>query len=341
MGAVAFANYHDGNLAAILVMTFTVVSGLVAPRPEKPKLRQQAAEATPRETTRLVEAWPAKASCRHGRAIGLPRPISHVFCRPMAAQRNHFGLRFRPRRAHGLSRDRGGAAGHRFHLRRRRRRLSLWRDGRSGACCPHGRIDGRTDRDPPARPYRHRLQHRLYHRAAGAAQEIRAAVRRHRAGDQARLRGLCDAPRVRPRHRGDGRARIHPRAHSRLCRDCQVTLVGSKRLAGYAEAELAGTPVDDAAIARGARPLLRRRRRTHRHRCPRLHPLSAAARPAAAARPMAGELSRSGAGNRAPRGRSARPGAAGAAIAGATRAIFTSGRAPAAALARFGIGASA
>ena len=30
MGAVAFAPYHDGNLAAILVMSFTVVSGLVA-----------------------------------------------------------------------------------------------------------------------------------------------------------------------------------------------------------------------------------------------------------------------------------------------------------------------
>ena len=31
--------------------------------------------------------------------------------------------------------------------------------------------------------------------------------------------------------------------------DCRVTLVGSKRLAAYAEAELAGAPVDDAAIA--------------------------------------------------------------------------------------------
>ncbi len=56
MGAVAFANFHDGDLAAILVMSFTVVSGLVAPRAEKPKLRQQAAEATPRETPRLVNA---------------------------------------------------------------------------------------------------------------------------------------------------------------------------------------------------------------------------------------------------------------------------------------------
>jgi hypothetical protein len=44
MGAVAFANHHDGNLAAILLMSFTVVSGLVAPRPEKPKLREQPVE---------------------------------------------------------------------------------------------------------------------------------------------------------------------------------------------------------------------------------------------------------------------------------------------------------
>ena len=41
MGAVAFANHHDGNLAAILLMSFTVVSGLVAPRAEKPKLLRE------------------------------------------------------------------------------------------------------------------------------------------------------------------------------------------------------------------------------------------------------------------------------------------------------------
>ncbi len=56
MGAVAFANFHDGDLAAILMISFTVISGLVAPRTEKPKLRQQASEATPRETPRLVNA---------------------------------------------------------------------------------------------------------------------------------------------------------------------------------------------------------------------------------------------------------------------------------------------
>ncbi len=54
MGAVAFANFHDGNLAAILVMSFTVVSGLVAPWPEKAKLSEQVVEAVP-ERPRLVD----------------------------------------------------------------------------------------------------------------------------------------------------------------------------------------------------------------------------------------------------------------------------------------------
>jgi hypothetical protein len=57
MGAVAFANHHDGSLAAILVMSFTVVSGLVAPRVDKAKISEQAAEESPvRETPRLVNA---------------------------------------------------------------------------------------------------------------------------------------------------------------------------------------------------------------------------------------------------------------------------------------------
>ena len=54
MGAVAFANRHDGNLAAILVMSFTVVSGLVAPWPEKAKPHEQVVKAIP-EMPRLVD----------------------------------------------------------------------------------------------------------------------------------------------------------------------------------------------------------------------------------------------------------------------------------------------
>jgi hypothetical protein len=57
MGAVAFAPYHDGNLAAILVMSFTVVSGLVAPRADIPKLREQAQEvATPQRLPEVAAA---------------------------------------------------------------------------------------------------------------------------------------------------------------------------------------------------------------------------------------------------------------------------------------------
>ena len=43
-----------------------------------------------------------------------------------------------------------------------------------------------------------------------------AAVRRHRAGDQAGLRGVGDPAGVGARHRGDGQARIYPRADPRL-----------------------------------------------------------------------------------------------------------------------------
>jgi hypothetical protein len=55
MGAVAFANHHDGNLAAILVLTFTAVSGLVSPRARRPRRRSERQEATPKDGPRLVE----------------------------------------------------------------------------------------------------------------------------------------------------------------------------------------------------------------------------------------------------------------------------------------------
>jgi uncharacterized Tic20 family protein len=61
MSAVAFANVHDGNLAVILVATFTVVSGLVSPLPAKAvaaAAQQQAApqQAAPMERPRLFSA---------------------------------------------------------------------------------------------------------------------------------------------------------------------------------------------------------------------------------------------------------------------------------------------
>lgn len=54
MGAVAFAKFHDGNLAAILILTFTAVSGLVAPVADRPVAAEQKS-ANPKEGPRLVE----------------------------------------------------------------------------------------------------------------------------------------------------------------------------------------------------------------------------------------------------------------------------------------------
>jgi glutamate racemase len=121
--------------------------------------------------------------------------------------------------------------------------------------------------------------------------------------------------------------------------DCDVTLVGSKALAGYAEAELAGAPVSDAALkaeigpcfrADGARtdtvvlacthyPLL-----TDRLRQLAPWPVEFVDPAPAIARRVGDLLGPASSAKRA----------------GATCAIFTSGRAPAAALARFGIHSS-
>ena len=48
LGATAFIEHWDGNLAAILLATFTVVSGLISPRVRKPKPVVRAANMRPR-----------------------------------------------------------------------------------------------------------------------------------------------------------------------------------------------------------------------------------------------------------------------------------------------------
>ncbi len=58
MGAVAFSKFHDGNLAVILILTFTAVSGLVAPVADVPKQAEQKS-ASPKEGPRLVESLKA------------------------------------------------------------------------------------------------------------------------------------------------------------------------------------------------------------------------------------------------------------------------------------------
>jgi hypothetical protein len=62
IGAVAFSDYWDGNLAAILLATFTVVSGLIAPRVSRPKHVEKRAPAPvrgERPHLDLIEPSPA------------------------------------------------------------------------------------------------------------------------------------------------------------------------------------------------------------------------------------------------------------------------------------------
>lgn len=58
MGAVAFAKFHDGDLAVIMILTFTAVSGLVAPVADQPQVQEQKS-ASPKEGPRLVESLTA------------------------------------------------------------------------------------------------------------------------------------------------------------------------------------------------------------------------------------------------------------------------------------------
>jgi glutamate racemase len=118
--------------------------------------------------------------------------------------------------------------------------------------------------------------------------------------------------------------------------DCKVTLVGSNKLAAYAEAELAGVPAADAALSAEIAPCFRDDGArtdtvvlacTHYpliiDRLRRLAPWPVNfIDPAPAIARRVGDLL-------GPVSPGERP--------GTTRAIFTSGRAPAAALARFGI----
>jgi hypothetical protein len=53
LGAVAFADYRDGNLAVILLATFTVVSGLISPR--KPRAKSAAKQQAPILKPQLVD----------------------------------------------------------------------------------------------------------------------------------------------------------------------------------------------------------------------------------------------------------------------------------------------
>jgi glutamate racemase len=123
--------------------------------------------------------------------------------------------------------------------------------------------------------------------------------------------------------------------------DCRVSLIGSKALAGYAEAELHGVPVGDEALRAELMPCFRddgARTDTVVLACThypllieRLRQLSPwpvnFLDPAPAIARRVGDLL----------GPASPLGAGSVRSAGTTRAIFTSGQAPAAALLRFGI----
>ena len=113
---------------------------------------------------------------------------------------------------------------------------------------------GESDRRPQARSYGHRLQHRLDPGAAGTARTIRGAVHRHRAGHQAGLRASV-SKRVSVLGTEATVAREYTRALIRdFAQGADITLVGSSALARFAEAELHGAPVSDAAIAPNSPP---------------------------------------------------------------------------------------
>ena len=63
LGATAFSAHWDGNLAAITLATFTVVSGLISPRVSKPQREERTVSAPPRPDRRpqldLVGPGPA------------------------------------------------------------------------------------------------------------------------------------------------------------------------------------------------------------------------------------------------------------------------------------------
>lgn len=77
LGSVAFADYWDGNLAAILLASFTVVSGFISPRMPR--------NARPRRDKDFDAEVPASAVKERPRLIEpAPQPIEALDARPAA-----------------------------------------------------------------------------------------------------------------------------------------------------------------------------------------------------------------------------------------------------------------
>ena len=111
------------------------------------------------------------------------------------------------------------------------------------------RADGRADRSASARPRGDRLQHRL---DAGAARAARALHALPFVGTVPAIKPACAASQSKRVSVLGTEATVAREYTHALIRNfgqgCDVTLVGSARLATLAEAALAGEPVDDAAI---------------------------------------------------------------------------------------------
>ena len=59
LGAVAFADFHDGDLAAILVLSFSAASGMIRPLPRRVRLRGQDEVVANEDTAPAAEAFAA------------------------------------------------------------------------------------------------------------------------------------------------------------------------------------------------------------------------------------------------------------------------------------------
>ena len=177
----------------------------------------------------------------------------------MAASSDHPGVRFRPWRPHGLPRGRRGAA-----------RCAIFVYVADDAAFPYGALRGARARLSRVvtlmgeliaahRPdlVGDRLQHRL---DPWCCRHLRQRFSVPFVGTVPAIKPACAASvtrRVSVLGTEATVAREYTRALIRdYAGDCQVTLVGSKKLAAYAEAELAGTPVSDAVLSRRDRPLL-------------------------------------------------------------------------------------
>lgn len=74
MGAVAFADYRDGNLAAILLASFTAMSGLIKPLPLESGRAAETEAAQPREASPRGTRSAATAARRLVDVTAIPMP---------------------------------------------------------------------------------------------------------------------------------------------------------------------------------------------------------------------------------------------------------------------------